>query len=185
MKPLFLIGLPGSGKSTLGKALGSATGLEFIDLDKYIECRFHANVRDIFAHEGEETFRRREKAMLREAGEFTDVIIACGGGTPCFFDNMDYMLQAGTVVWLTADEQRIYSRLLAARHKRPAIAARSDAEVLSYLRTLTALRSPHYGRAHLTFDSSKLDSRDQIDCSVRRFLQLFPELPLTSAHTQI
>lgn len=82
MKTIFLIGFMGCGKSTLGRALGRATSMEFIDLDHYIETRYHKNVREIFATEGEERFRDMERRMLREVGEFENVIIACGGGTP-------------------------------------------------------------------------------------------------------
>ncbi len=83
MKPIFLIGYMGCGKSTLGRALANATGLEFIDLDHYIDQRFHATIAEIFAARGEDGFRRVEQAMLREVCEFSDVVIACGCGTPC------------------------------------------------------------------------------------------------------
>ena len=96
MKPIFIIGFMGSGKSTLGRALAQATGLTFIDLDTYIEQRFHANVRDIFAQRGEDGFRRLERMMLHEVSEFEDVIVACGGGTPCFFNNMEHINSHGT-----------------------------------------------------------------------------------------
>ena len=96
MRPIFLIGFMGSGKTTLAKALSRATGLEYIDLDAYIEARFHANVSEIFAREGQDRFRDMERRMLREVAEFEDVIVACGGGTPCFFDNVDYMNSKST-----------------------------------------------------------------------------------------
>lgn len=75
----------GSGKTTLGKAYSAATGLQFVDLDWYIEERMHKSISDLFAERGEEGFRLLEQRMLHEAGEFEDVLIACGGGTPCFF----------------------------------------------------------------------------------------------------
>ena len=101
MRPIFLVGFMGSGKSTLGKALSKATGLRFIDLDTYIECRYHANVRDIFAEKGESGFRDIEQRMIREVSDFEDVIVACGGGTPCFFNNMEVMNGAGLTVLRT------------------------------------------------------------------------------------
>lgn len=92
----------GSGKTTLGKAFAKAAGLEFIDLDWYIEERLHKTISKIFAEQGESGFREVERKLLHEAGDFEDVLIACGGGTPCFFDNMDYMNQAGdTVFWMS------------------------------------------------------------------------------------
>ena len=126
MKPVFLIGYMGCGKSTLGRALSVATGLDFIDLDHYIEQRFHATIAELFASRGEDGFRRVEQAMLREVCDFSDVIIACGGGTPCFFNNMDEMNAAGTTVWLNTPISRLYERLQRNRSKRPILANKSD-----------------------------------------------------------
>lgn len=110
--PIFLIGYMGCGKTTFGRALAKATGRDFIDLDFYISQRFRATIPEIFAAQGESGFRRMEGAMLREAGEFPGVVVACGGGTPCFGSNLDYMLGRGTVVWLQASRQRLLERLL-------------------------------------------------------------------------
>ena len=173
MKPLFLIGFMGCGKSTLGKALGRVTTLQFIDLDKHIEARFHANIRDIFATRGEETFRDIERRMLREVGEFEDVVIACGGGTPCFHDNMDYMNSRGTTVWLDAGIDRTYTRLLAGRYKRPAIARLDDEGVMVFLQRSLRERHPFYSRAGSTFDSSRLDNRAEIDNTVEKFITAY------------
>ena len=71
----------GCGKSTLGRTVSAMTGWQFIDLDNYIEQRFHRTVKEIFAEYGEEGFRRRERAMLQEVADFENAIIACGGGT--------------------------------------------------------------------------------------------------------
>lgn len=102
MKRIFLIGYMGSGKTTLGKAFARAMQLQFIDLDWYIEERFHKTVQELFAERGEEGFREVERNMLHEAGEFENVVIAAGGGTPCFFDNIDYMNRVGdTVFWMS------------------------------------------------------------------------------------
>ena len=82
--PIFLIGYMGTGKSTLGRAVARLGDIRFIDLDHYIEGRFHRSVSQLFEERGEDGFRKVEQAMLHEVGEFEDVIIACGGGTPCF-----------------------------------------------------------------------------------------------------
>ena len=102
MERIFLIGFMGSGKTTLGKALAQKLGVDFIDLDLYIETRYHKTVREIFAESGEERFRQIEKSLLHEVADFENVIIAAGGGTPCFFDNIDYMNGHGTCVYLKA-----------------------------------------------------------------------------------
>ena len=100
MKRIILIGYMGAGKTTVGRQLAKELGLQFYDLDWYIETRHHTTVTQIFAERGEDAFRRIERAMLHEVAEFEDVVISCGGGTPCFFDNMDYLNRQGQVVYL-------------------------------------------------------------------------------------
>lgn len=173
MKPIFLIGFMGSGKSTLAEALAAATGLEYIDLDTYIECRFHANIRDIFASEGEARFREIERSMLREVSTFENVIIACGGGTPCFFDNMDLMNSRGLTVMLNASHGRLLERLKLGRARRPLIAAMTDDELSHYISEALDQRMPHYSKAAATFNADWLDSRSQIDKSVDQFRRQF------------
>ena len=162
-RPIFLVGMPGSGKSTLGRGLSALTGLSFIDLDLYIQGRFSCSVADIFARKGEDGFRRIEHNLLHEVGEMQDVIVACGGGTPCFFDNMDYMLGAGTVVHLVPQRERLHERLCRRRAHRPAIARMSDPEIYEYIDRTSALRNPVYERAHLRVESSEHEDRRSID----------------------
>lgn len=163
----------GSGKSTLGRALGKATGMQFIDLDIYIESRFHANIRDIFAQKGEDGFRDIECRMLREVSTFEDVIIACGGGTPCFFDNMETMNRAGLTVFLEASHMRLLERLKLGRMRRPLIAAMSDDELSAYIAEALSRRMLHYSRAAQTFPSDRLETAEQIAESVREFTARF------------
>lgn len=173
MKPIFLIGFMGSGKSTLGRALGDATGLDFIDLDIYIERRFHANIRDIFASKGEQEFRNIEQRMLKEVSEFEDVIIACGGGTPCFFDNIDIMNQAGVTVFLNASHERLLERLKLGRRRRPLIASKTDQELSDYITESLNSRLPHYTKAAETFSADRLDTVEQLAESVNEFILRF------------
>jgi shikimate kinase len=82
---IYLVGYMGSGKSTLGRRLAGHAGLHFIDLDKYIEERNCRTVPQIFALEGEESFRKKERKALEEVSEFDNVVVATGGGAPCFW----------------------------------------------------------------------------------------------------
>lgn len=173
MKPIFLIGYMGSGKTTLGRALSVATGMRFIDLDEYIEIRYRMSISDIFSLHGEAGFRQREQAMLAEVADFEDVIIACGGGTPCFYDNMELMNRRGTTVLLEASHSRLSERLSAARSKRPLIAAMTDEELDAYISSALAARMPHYGKALHRFCSDRLDDRAQIAESVKQFIATF------------
>ena len=124
MTRIILIGYMGAGKTTIGKALSKELGIIFYDLDWYIESRMRKSVSQIFAERGEEGFRKIEYNMLHEVAEFENVIISCGGGTPCFFDNMDYLNQQGQVVYLKADPEVLYKHLLMAKVERPLLKAR-------------------------------------------------------------
>ncbi|MDE5874130.1 MAG: shikimate kinase [Muribaculaceae bacterium] len=170
MKPLFIIGYMGSGKTTFGKALASATGLTFIDLDFYIEQRFHATVSEIFAEHGEEGFRKIERDMLREVADFEDVIISCGGGTPCFFDNMDFMNSHGHTLWLQASRESLFSRLIRKREKRPLLAGHTDEEIREIIDNQLKAREPHYSKAAHTWKSDSLEDRRQIDDNIADFI---------------
>lgn len=173
MKPIFLIGYMGCGKSTLGRALSRQTGLQFIDLDHYIENRFHATVSSIFASGGEGEFRRMERAMLEEVSQFSDVIIACGGGTPCFFDNMRLMNSRGTTVWLTTPPERLLERLGRNRSKRPILADKSDAELRDFVVGALREREPFYSQARATFCATLLEDKSQISITAADFIGRF------------
>lgn len=170
MQPIFLIGYMGCGKSTMGRALSRTTGMKFIDLDNYIEGRYHQTVKEIFAQKGEEGFRAVERKMLHEVSDFEDVIIACGGGTPCFYDNIEHMNSHGTTVWLNTSIEKLHTRLMRGRHKRPLIADKNDEELLQFIITALESRKPHYSKAQMMFSSDLLDTQSQIDDTVKEFM---------------
>lgn len=95
MRPIIIIGYMGAGKTTIGKALAKDLGIMFYDLDWYIESRMRKTVKQIFDEVGEDGFRQIEHNMLHEVAEFENIVLSCGGGTPCFFDNMEYMNLCG------------------------------------------------------------------------------------------
>jgi shikimate kinase len=168
--PVFLIGYMACGKTTFGKALSRRLNCEFIDLDFYIEQRFRKHISDIFAEKGEVGFRRVEREMLCEVGEFENVVIACGGGTPCFYDNMDYMLERGTVVWLTASIERIVDRLVINNSRRPLMAGKSRYEIEKTVKEGLASRHQFYSRAGIHFSGEQLEDKRQIEKTVEKFL---------------
>lgn len=172
MKPIFLIGYMGCGKSTMGRALSALTGVPFIDLDNYIEQRFHLTVKEIFAQRGEGGFRDVERRMLQEVADFEDVIVACGGGTPCFFDNMEYMNTHGTTVFLNTPIDRLHSRLMRGRHKRPLIADKDDEELMTFIKEALAKRMDHYSKAQISFSSERLENKSEIANTAREFAEL-------------
>lgn len=168
--PIFLVGFMGCGKTTLGRALAKSTGRMFVDLDFYIEQRFRRSVAQIFAEKGEAEFRRLESELLREVGEFRDVVVSCGGGTPCHDDNMEYMNSRGLTVWLRASDECLFRRLTVRREKRPLLAGRTDDEVRQIISERQEERRPHYSKARMTFSSDDLESATQIARSVESLL---------------
>lgn len=176
---IFLVGYMACGKTTLGRALCAArpAAVRFVDLDEHIERQAGMSVKQIFATRGEAAFRRMESEAISafQAPENADatLIVACGGGTPCHADNMDRLLRAGTVVWLRADFARTISRLLDAGDSRPLVAGKSPDELRAFVQASLAERTPHYSRAHATFDSSFLDNEAEIASSVSKFISLF------------
>lgn len=173
--PVYLIGFMGCGKSTLGRAASAVSGLPYIDLDALTEEISGTTTPEIFRRGGAEAFRKAERKALEEVSRNGRCIVACGGGTPCHGDNMELMLRTGTVVWLQAARQRVLYRLAEApAEQRPllrdvhgdpqALAARVDA--------LMAEREPTYSRAHLRFDSSRLDTQEEIDQTTKEFLRV-------------
>lgn len=171
---LFLIGYMACGKTTFGRALARRLRMDFIDLDFYIEQRFRKSISQIFSEKGEEEFRRMESAMLREVGEFENVIVSCGGGTPCFHDNIGYMLGKGDVVWLQASVARIVERLIINSSRRPLMKGKSPEELREAVETGLAGRKQYYSRANIHFPSDQLEDRRQIDSTVAAFLETHP-----------
>lgn len=162
-----MIGYMGAGKTTLGKSLARHLGLEFIDLDWYIENRFHQSVSQLFATRGEEGFRKIEQNMLHEVAEFEDVVISAGGGTPCFFDNMEYMNQQGLTVYLKATPEILRTHLRMGKQKRPLIAQKNDEELDIFIRESLNKRESYYNQARLIFDIGLLDNGMRIQESVK------------------
>ncbi len=158
-----------AGKTTLGKALANDLGLQFVDLDHYIENRYHCTVAQLFAERGEEAFRQIERNMLHEVAEFEDVVISTGGGTPCFFDNMDYMNAQGITVFLEASPEVIYTRLTIARVQRPLVKGKTADELRQYITEMQERRAPYYTRATHTFNANHLEDSRQVKTSVERF----------------
>lgn len=163
----------GAGKTTLGRALAERLEMTFIDLDQYIEQRFRKSISQIFAEKGEEGFRDIERRMLHEVAEFEDVIISTGGGTPCFFDNIDFMNSKGITVYLKVPVERLFIRLSIARRQRPLIKDKNDEELRAFIAEQLAKREPHYSKAQYSFVADRLEDKEQIRESVEAFCRTF------------
>jgi shikimate kinase len=153
MKRIFLIGYMGAGKTTLGKALARRMKLSYVDTDHYIEKRYHKKISEIFATEGEESFRDIEHRILIEISEFEDVIVSTGGGLPCFNDNMTVMNSFGTTVYLETSVEELASRLEVSKSVRPVLKNRSGKELVEFIKENLDKRKHFYEQAMIRFNA--------------------------------
>ncbi len=144
---IYLIGYMGCGKSTLGRRLSKHLGLQFIDMDHYIEERNCKTIPQIFAEEGEAEFRKKERKALEELTEFTDIVIATGGGAPCFFDNIDLMNRTGETIYLNINPKILADRLMKSKTDRPLIKGKSRDELVAFIDETLKKRNEFYLQA--------------------------------------
>ncbi|SBV91307.1 shikimate kinase [uncultured Dysgonomonas sp.] len=170
MKRIFLIGYMGAGKTTAGKELAKVLELEFIDLDHFIQARYQKTVSQLFQDVGEGEFRKIESSILKEVGEFENVVISTGGGTPCFFDNMDYMNKVGTTVYLNAAPEALAARLNTCKEKRPLIKDKSEDELFAFVVESLEKRNPYYTQAQIVFETEELVNRDDVNKYVQQLI---------------
>lgn len=171
MKRIFLIGYMGAGKTTAGRELARKMNLEFIDMDHYIQSRYQKTVGQLFAEYGEAEFRNIEHKILKEVADIEDVVISTGGGTPCFFDNMDYMNKTGLTIYLKASAKALSERLNACKEKRPLIKDKNEEELYMFVIDSLQKREPWYAKAQIVFGTEELVSREDVDVYVQRLIE--------------
>lgn len=147
----------GSGKSRLGRRLSEFLNTQFVDMDHYIEERNCKSVPQIFAEEGEEEFRKKERLALEELSEFTDIVIATGGGAPCFFDNMALMNNTGETVYLNIDPTILADRLMQSKNERPLIKGKSREELVAFIDETLKMRDTFYSKAKYQITRPDID----------------------------
>lgn len=156
---IFLVGMPGSGKSTLGKILAESLQKKFIDLDQEIADKEGKPIPDIFKEEGESYFRKLEAQLLRKIIESRDeFILSTGGGTPCFYDSMNFMNKSGTTIFLNIQVSELVERVLADNgQERPLLKSETESEVSEKLNTLFTSRIRFYEMAKITVDANNIN----------------------------
>ena len=172
VKRIILIGYMGAGKTTIGRALAKELGLQFYDLDWYIENRMRKKIPQIFAERGEEGFRQIEHNMLHEVAEFENIVLSCGGGTPCFFDNMDYMNDQGQVIYLHCSPEVLHDHLLIGKTERPLLKGKTPEELILFIREQLEKREPFYTKACYTLDVTLMDNYEKIKITVAKLREL-------------
>jgi shikimate kinase len=161
---IFLIGFMGSGKTHWGQVLSQKLGIPFFDLDEQVSSHAGKSIPEIFATEGEEHFRLQEKDLLHIITESHDsFVMACGGGSPCFFNNIEYMNQAGITIWINTPLDTLFQRLTGEKEKRPLIRELSDEQLRSFIIRKFADRRIYYEQAEIMVDEEPLQLEKLIE----------------------
>ncbi|SEN91932.1 shikimate kinase [bacterium A37T11] len=164
VKPVFLIGFMGSGKSTLGKRLSKQTGRGFIDLDEQIVQTAGMSIPAYFERYGEEKFRELERDCLQTLPLTEFPIVAAGGGTPCFFDNVDWMNGHGTTVYLKLSPTALLRRLMQGNlAARPLLSGKTEEQLLEFIRQKLREREIWYSKADNIIDATGLTAGKLLD----------------------
>jgi shikimate kinase len=150
---IFLVGFMGSGKTYWGQQLSQKLNLPFFDLDEQVVSHEGKPINEIFSDSGEEYFRLLEKDTLHIITESHDsFVMACGGGSPCYFNNVDYMNQSGTTVWINTPIDTLFKRLQEEKSKRPLIKDLSDVQLRGFIIKKFADRKIYYEQADVILD---------------------------------
>ena len=145
---IFLIGFMGSGKTHWGRQLSQKLRIPFFDLDEQIVSEENKSIAEIFAEEGEEHFRLLEKSTLHTITESHEsFVMACGGGTPCYFNNIEYMNQTGTTVWINTSLDVLFQRLIKEKEVRPLLKDLSDEQLKDFIVKKYSDRKIYYEQA--------------------------------------
>lgn len=159
LKHIFLVGMPGSGKSTVGRLLAEELGLDFYDLDSEIESAQGKSIAEIFSDEGEEKFRSLEsQALIKLIAKENSFVMAAGGGTPCFLDGIKIMNESGVTVYLETPIEVLISRTKRKQH-RPLLSENHDEKMRELLNT----REICYSQAHYALHTAVLGLKQKVD----------------------
>jgi shikimate kinase len=154
---IFLIGFMGSGKTHWGNLLAVKMDLPFFDLDTVISKTEELTISQVFSIKGEEYFRYKEKEVLEElVSDHERFILSCGGGTPCFFNNIEFMKKSGKVVWLNTSIETLKERLLKERMLRPLIRSIGDRELRTYIIRKLGERKMYYEQADMMVNEESI-----------------------------
>jgi len=154
---IYLIGFMGSGKTHWGSQLSQKLNVPFFDMDEQIIKSEGQSINDIFEKFGEEYFRLKEKGILYAITEsHPTFVMACGGGSPCYFNNIDFMNQSGTTVWLNTPMNVLFQRLLIEKDKRPLLKGLSEDQLRSFIIKKFADRKIYYEQAAVVIDDEEI-----------------------------
>jgi shikimate kinase len=163
MAKIYLIGYMGSGKSTSGVQLASKLGYQFIDMDKFIEAEHTLSIPQIFEKKGEAEFRKMEHNALKKLIDKDNIVIACGGGTPCYYGNMDLMNETGITVYIKMSVDALISRLITAKEERPLLKNKTQEELNAFITEQLEKREDFYHKAQYIVKGKNLKVNELVD----------------------
>ncbi len=157
MNRIYLVGYMGAGKTSAAKRLASRLNWKVVDTDDLFEEKYRISVDDFFQKYDEPLYRKLESEILKSTENLEDTVISTGGGTACYFDNMDWMNLHGLTVFMRISPAAAVDRVLHSHHKRPLTRGKSEAELMEYVTWHYASRMPFYEQARITVKSENLD----------------------------
>ena len=152
-----------SGKSSISRKLAARLGYESYDTDDLFEERYHICVQDFFEKYGEDYFRKFESEILKKTGEMHKVVVSTGGGTPCFFDNMQWMKENGTTIFVRVSPTTSFHRIMNAKRKRPLVYGKTEEELRQYVENHYNSRLPIYEQANFIVKGENFHIEEVLD----------------------
>lgn len=159
---IYLCGYMGAGKSSLAKKLASKLGWSAFDLDDIFEEKYKISVGDFFDKYDESLFRKFESTLLKETSGLDKAVIATGGGTPCFYDNMEWMNANGTTVFVNISTKTAVNRILSSKKKRPLVLGKTEEELFLYVEKHYSDRLPYYNKAQVTIKGESININELV-----------------------
>ena len=157
MDKIYIVGYMGAGKTTAAKRLANRLGWEVADTDALFEEKYRISIDDFFQKYDEPLYRKLESQVLKETENLENTVISTGGGTACYFDNMEWMNQHGLTVFMRISPAAAVDRVLHSRHKRPLARGKSEEELLEFVSQHYTSRLPFYEQAKITVKSEDFD----------------------------
>ena len=154
---IYLVGYMGAGKTTAARRLAHRLGWEVVDTDALFEEKYKISVNDFFNKYDETLYRKLESEVLKATESLENVVVSTGGGTACYFDNMEWMNQHGLTVFMHISPKAAVDRVIHSRHKRPLVEGKSEEELTEFVNRHYASRMPFYEQALITVKSEDLD----------------------------
>ncbi len=154
---IAFVGFMGAGKTSYGKKIAQLLNLDFIDLDTYIEQKHKSSISYIFELVGQDGFRKIENKILQEVLEKDNYVLSVGGGTPCFFDNMELLNDKTTTVFLKVSAEKLAERLKNRRGRRPLLQGLSDDEFKLFVQSELIQRNKFYNKANIIIEAENIN----------------------------